>query len=131
MLDMKALLKNIANNSVYETGQWTSGTLTWHYKIFRDKTFEAWCTVSGSTGTMTQFNVGGYSVAFTLNLPTVLDIKSIDSIEATCVPNAGYMMDIMVQRVSTTTITANYVRFGSNTAVSGLTNYWHIRGTLN
>ena len=101
----------------------------WDVKKYYDGTFEAIrSSSSGATGTMTQLGSSGiyYSVPAELLFPSI-GIETITSVVAKCSPPENYLMDMIINRLTNSSVYLVYLRYGSNTAVNGIT--WCVRLT--
>lgn len=133
MLDIKALILKVISwikgNKSYciETG--TSNSF--NYWKYSDGTFRAIrYSTSGSTGSMTQIGSSGiyYSAPAAITLPNI-GITAVKYANAICSPNANYLMSMIINRLTTSSVYAAYLRYGSGAAVSGITWTLYIEGT--
>ena len=112
----------------YKSG--TSGD--WTYKKYADGTFEATMfKTNGGTGAMTQISGGTgayYSSAAQINFPSI-GIQSISSCSVNMAPDQNYIMDIIQNRLTTSSVYIIYLRYGSSSAVSNISYSVHITGT--
>lgn len=113
----------------YVVEQGTSGG--WTYRKWNSGRFEALLfSASGSTGTMTQVGSSGvyYSSAAQINFPSI-GIQSITSCSVNMSPNQNYIMSIVQNRLTTSSVYIMYLRYGSGSAVSNISYSVIITGT--
>lgn len=121
------VLSSIAAHAVISTGS-TGG---WNYKKYADGTFEATrFSTSGATGAMTQVGSTGiyYSSAAEITFPSI-GITGITSCLASVMPSSNYLMSYYMSRLTTTHVYFSYIRYGSGSAVTGISYGISITGT--
>ena len=120
-------LSSIAAHAVISTGS-TGG---WNYKKYADGTFEATrFSTSGATGAMTQVGSTGiyYSSAAEITFPSI-GITGITSCLASVMPSSNYLMSYYMSRLTTAHVYFSYIRYGSGSAVTGISYGISITGT--
>lgn len=122
------ILRKIGEHSVVETG--SSGN--WSWKKYADGTFDATMkSTEGSTGTLTQLGSSGiyYTQAALISFPADIGIQSITRCLPFVMPSENYLMSQFLNRLSNTGVYMGYIRYGSATAVTGITYGIVISGT--
>ena len=102
----------------------------WEYIKYSDGTFEASrYSTSGATGTLTQIGSTGiyYSPQIEITFPSI-GISQVRALNIGCAPSTNFFLDIVVNRLTTTSVYAYYLRYGSNVAVSDITWWAKIEG---
>lgn len=120
-------LSSIAAHAVISTGS-SNG---WNYKKYADGTFEATrFSTNGSTGAMTQVGSTGiyYSSAAEITFPSI-GITGITSCLASVMPSSNYLMSYYMSRLTTAHVYFSYIRYGSGSAVTGISYGISITGT--
>lgn len=121
------VLNHIASCGVIESGT-NNG---WRYRKYGDGTFEAIRFSSGgATGTMTQIGTSGiyYSSAAEITFPDI-GIASVTSCLASVMPPSNYLMSYYMSRLTTEHVYFSYIRYGSGSAVTGISYEISIAGT--